>query len=761
MINLDIVARVVGSEESARQLQSIEAALGSMRTAAAGFIAALSDAGAVTAIKGVQAALDSAGGVARGATAAVIEQANAIQTLNGVADETVRAQQKVVGSLAATAEQGKRLPPVLQTVATAMGTTTAVASRQLGQALDGQNSQFLALGSTLVSMRTAAAGFTGALAGSGAIAALRGMWTAAEEARVAQHGLQAALDAAGGMARGAAEAMMEQANALQNLTGVADETVMSVQRIFLSMGATADQVQRLTPLVLDVAAAMGTDATTAARQLGQALDGQDIQLGRLNIKVRSVDELVEVLNQRFRGQAQALAAARGPMVQLQVAVGELQEKLGALLAWSATPFIQELTRIGQALERIAGVQIGARTSSVLGLLLQNTGSTLNARGVASAAELLAGMVGGLSTPSLDQQAAAAQAAEQARITDALAANGVNAAVLGMRAPGTGAPGGNVWDEEEHAIEMERYRQAVEDAAAEAEWLRQIELETGEAIGRQIEVEKERQAAMQEAVDAAARELEIKREIARQSSYVATTNDRWDRFQEGAALDDQAGVGGGVAAGWKQAMMDLGTVAQAAGETIRNTVGAAINSVSSGLTGLIMGTQTWAGALRQIAGSIINELINGFVRMFAAWIARRLAASAAEKTAATAEAAAKAPGALMDSITSFGIAAAVGAAAFVAAMALAGGWQKGGYTGDGPAGMPAGVVHRGEFVVPADAVDRIGIHNLEAMTWGPDAGTGGASGTPTRIVIVDNRRDADELGRDPRFRSLIIDLMQQA
>lgn len=47
-------------------------------------------------------------------------------------------------------------------------------------------------------------------------------------------------------------------------------------------------------------------------------------------------------------------------------------------------------------------------------------------------------------------------------------------------------------------------------------------------------------------------------------------------------------------------------------------------------------------------------------------------------------------------------AAMGAI-MAAVLALAGGFQEGGYTGDGPAGQVAGVVHRGEYVIPAHRV----------------------------------------------------------
>ncbi|MFT4056293.1 MAG: tape measure protein [Novosphingobium sp.] len=43
-----------------------------------------------------------------------------------------------------------------------------------------------------------------------------------------------------------------------------------------------------------------------------------------------------------------------------------------------------------------------------------------------------------------------------------------------------------------------------------------------------------------------------------------------------------------------------------------------------------------------------------------------------------------------------------------------GFEGGGYTGDGPSNKPAGIVHKGEYVFPADAVRRIGVQNLAAM-----------------------------------------------
>jgi len=58
-----------------------------------------------------------------------------------------------------------------------------------------------------------------------------------------------------------------------------------------------------------------------------------------------------------------------------------------------------------------------------------------------------------------------------------------------------------------------------------------------------------------------------------------------------------------------------------------------------------------------------------------------------------------------------------------------GFAQGGFTGAGSDSDPAGIVHRGEYVVPAPAVRRIGVRNLAALTGIGIAGfaTGGAVG----------------------------------
>jgi TP901 family phage tail tape measure protein len=59
-----------------------------------------------------------------------------------------------------------------------------------------------------------------------------------------------------------------------------------------------------------------------------------------------------------------------------------------------------------------------------------------------------------------------------------------------------------------------------------------------------------------------------------------------------------------------------------------------------------------------------------------------------------------------------------------AAAKSGGYAAGGYTGDGPKYTPAGIVHKGEFVFPKEAVSRIGVSTLGSMAGLPGYATGG-------------------------------------
>ncbi|HEY1170230.1 MAG TPA: hypothetical protein VGH19_02565 [Verrucomicrobiae bacterium] len=147
----------------------------------------------------------------------------------------------------------------------------------------------------------------------------------------------------------------------------------------------------------------------------------------------------------------------------------------------------------------------------------------------------------------------------------------------------------------------------------------------------------------------------------------------------------------------------------------------MQSITSSIEGLIKGTTTWKDALSQVGSTVINSLINGFMKMVTTQITGLFTVDEAKNKISLgqrirnmADAVSNMPNALLSSITSWGSAAAIGLAAITAAMSSFGGFESGGYTGDGRRSEVAGLVHRGEMVFDQPAVQAIGKDRLESM-----------------------------------------------
>jgi hypothetical protein len=147
------------------------------------------------------------------------------------------------------------------------------------------------------------------------------------------------------------------------------------------------------------------------------------------------------------------------------------------------------------------------------------------------------------------------------------------------------------------------------------------------------------------------------------------------------------------------------------------------------------------------------------------VANRATVTASSVSASTTEAAAAAPNALLHSIETFGVAALVGAAAFAVAMAAAGKFDQGGYTGAGGAQEPAGIVHKGEFVFDQASVARIGLGNLQAMHEGGAGGymkqVGGGGDIHNHFWAHDQGREMQHfISTHDGVRHQIVDLMKR-
>lgn len=242
---------------------------------------------------------------------------------------------------------------------------------------------------------------------------------------------------------------------------------------------------------------------------------------------------------------------------------------------------------------------------------------------------------------------------------------------------------------------------------------------------------------------------------------------------------QAEVGRGsfttqMGAQWSGMITRLGTDAEIAASGITRAFEGAWQSVSTGLVNIIDQTGTWTDLLRSVRRVILQEVMNAIVQMFMRWIAMETLKAMVSIGLAKKETLAKKGPALLESIKSYGIAALVGGAAFLAITAAMGGFRKGGYTGNGSDDEVAGVVHAGEYVIPAPQVRDIGIPTLEAMRLGrggfsprnyPTAAggaSGGSAGSASRVnvVLVDSRRAA-ERWMEENGEARIIDVLNRS
>jgi hypothetical protein len=166
-----------------------------------------------------------------------------------------------------------------------------------------------------------------------------------------------------------------------------------------------------------------------------------------------------------------------------------------------------------------------------------------------------------------------------------------------------------------------------------------------------------------------------------------------------------------------------------------------DGLTKGFEGLLNGTMRWSQALKSIEGSVLKDLTTSFAKMAASWVTNlgimlvkwiaynvtKLAVHTASESTATAitvvnnetqkasnvktglsdlwNAAMKAGKSVADVPYVGPILAAIAFATTFAAGAALMAFSQGGFTGAGDPTQVAGVVHRGEFVIPASQVDQ--------------------------------------------------------
>jgi len=258
-------------------------------------------------------------------------------------------------------------------------------------------------------------------------------------------------------------------------------------------------------------------------------------------------------------------------------------------------------------------------------------------------------------------------------------------------------------------------------------------------------------------------------------------------QAADSLSASGTLGGEMSKAWKGLQDQWGTLAQQVANSFKNVIGTAISSVGNGITGLITGTKKWSQALLEIGNTVLTTIIQSIVEMGIKWVLTHNTMGAAlaafhalarvlgwESTAETiGMEAAKAPvlavNATNASTSSYGAAAIIGIAAMVAAIGIGvaaalGAFDQGGYTGAGGRMEPAGIVHRGEYVFSAPAVNRIGLGNLETMHRGGqvpgNTAHGRAIGQNVNLAFFDDRSQIPHWAKSQDGEAHMVDVVRR-
>lgn len=170
--------------------------------------------------------------------------------------------------------------------------------------------------------------------------------------------LDTALSNLDGVQEGASKRLQNLASEMQKVTTYGDEQIITMQALLANYGLNENAITQLTPKILDMAAATGTDLNTAAMALGRTLSTGTIgTLTRYGINVDeaafksdALGTVVKALGNQFGGVAKSVAGEPlGAIKQMQNAVGDLMEVIGELISRPLTIVIGKIQEFAQYL----------------------------------------------------------------------------------------------------------------------------------------------------------------------------------------------------------------------------------------------------------------------------------------------------------------------------------------------------------------------------------------------------------------------------
>lgn len=178
------------------------------------------------------------------------------------------------------------------------------------------------------------------------------------------------------------------AEAIQNLTGIDDDAIKSGMAMIQGMAGQTEISRELTQAIVDLSAKDG-NLEAAFDAVGRALQGNVKGMKSYGItiddslsKQERMEKIIEVVNQRLGGQAEAANKGIGGIKGLQTAFGNLQEELGARFAPAISSAIKSLTSFFDGIRQNQAL-IGFISDNIkLGIVLAGVSLSLATAGLA-------------------------------------------------------------------------------------------------------------------------------------------------------------------------------------------------------------------------------------------------------------------------------------------------------------------------------------------------------------------------------------------
>ena len=136
------------------------------------------------------------------------------------------------------------------------------------------------------------------------------------------------------------QALLKQASALQRISMFGDEQIIVQQAFLASLRFTEEQIKTIIPVAIDLSAATGISLDSAVRNLAKTYSGLQGELGELIPQLReltteelqqgaAVKTVADLMGGQGKKQTETMT---GSIQQMKMAVGDLAEELGEVLA---------------------------------------------------------------------------------------------------------------------------------------------------------------------------------------------------------------------------------------------------------------------------------------------------------------------------------------------------------------------------------------------------------------------------------------------